>query len=117
MLTKNQILDQLYDLKNILGQFENTTKLVHLDTQDQDVISYALDQSVLLLRIVQQLYEVETDAETDLWDVQLVQSCDAFLKEQVNPILADLEDARKKAKIQLVDLENICNQAIENFNT
>lgn len=117
MLTKNQILDQLYDLKNILGQFANTTKLVSLDTQDQDVICYALDQSVLLLRVVQQLYEIETDAERDLWDVQLVQSCDAFLKAQVNPILADLEDARKKAKIQLVDIENICNLAIENFNS
>jgi len=115
MLTKKQILNQLFDLKNILGQFDSSIKLVHLETQDQDVISYALDQSVLLLRIVQKLYEIETDVERDLWDTQLVQWCDTFLLSQINPILADLEDTRKKAKIQLADLENICNQAIPNF--
>ncbi len=112
MLTKQQIIDQFSDLKNILGQFESSDKITRLDIPDQAVICHILDQSVLQLRIVQQLYEIESDAESELWDTSIVQWCDQIITKQINPILCDLADARKKLRVQILDLSDVCDQVI-----
>jgi hypothetical protein len=112
MLTKQQIIDQFSDLKNILGQFESSEKITLLDIPDQEVICHILDQSVLQLRIVQQLYEIESDAESELWDASIVQWCDQIITKQLNPILCDLADARKKLRVQILDLSDVCDQVI-----